>query len=121
VVEANREGLLESAKDVSAGGVAITLAKMSAVSGLGVVAGIRLNDKREIFSETPSRAILEVGSKENLEAVIEMADKLGLKHDIIGKVGGDEFKLNGVSMNMDKLTDIYFNRFKSVVEADYSI
>ncbi len=53
VIEANREGLLVSAKDVSAGGVAITLAKMSAVSGLGVVAGIRLSDKREIFSETP--------------------------------------------------------------------
>ncbi len=121
VIEANREGLLVSAKDVSAGGVAITLAKMSAVSGLGVVAGIRLSDKREIFSETPTRAIVEVNSKENLEEVIKMADELGLKHDIIGKVGGDKFKLNDVSIDMEKLTDIYFNTFKRVVEQDYSI
>ncbi len=85
------------------------------------MAGIRLSDKREIFSETPTRAIVEVNSKENLEEVIKMADELGLKHDIIGKVGGDKFKLNDVSIDMEKLTDIYFNTFKRVVEQDYSI
>jgi len=37
-----------------------------------------------------------------------MADELGLKHDIIGKVGGDKFKLNDVSIDMEKLTDMIF-------------
>ncbi len=118
VIEANKKGLLESAKDLSSGGLAIALAKMSAVSGRGVVAGIRLEDKRSIFDESQSRAILEVSSKENLEAVIEMAHGLGLKTDIIGKVGGDVVKINDVEMSLEKLQSIYFNSFKAVVEQD---
>ena len=121
IIEANKKGLICSAKDIGVGGIAIALAKMSAVSGLGMVAGIRLNDKREIFSETPSRAIVEVNSKEHLEEVIKLADELELKHDIIGKIGGDKFKLNNISMDIKELTDIYFNTFKKVVEMDYSI
>jgi phosphoribosylformylglycinamidine synthase len=118
VIEANKKGLLESAKDLSSGGLAIALAKMSALSGLGVVAGIRVNDKRDIFEESQSRAVLELSSKENLETVIEMAKKLGLKTDIIGKVGGDIVKVNDVEIELNTLRDIYFNSFKKVVEQD---
>ena len=118
VINANKKGLLCSAKDLNLGGLAITLAKMSAVSGLGVVAGVRVEDKRAIFSETQSRAILEVNSKENLETVIDMARELGLKVDIIGKVGGNIFKLNDIDMDLKKLKDIYFNSFKKVIEQD---
>ncbi|MBU1668321.1 phosphoribosylformylglycinamidine synthase subunit PurL [bacterium] len=118
VIEANKKGLLESAKDLSSGGIAIALAKMAAVSSRGVVAGIRLEDKRSLFDESQSRAILEVSSKENLEAVIEMAQGLGLKTDIIGKVGGDVVKINDVEMKLETLKSIYFNSFKEVVEQD---
>ena len=118
VIEANKKGLLCSAKDVSSGGIAITLAKMSAVSGKGVIAGIRLDDKRDIFEESQSRAILEVSSKENLEAVIKMAKDLGLKSDIIGKIGGDIVKINDIEIELKKLRKIYFNSFKEVVEQD---
>ncbi len=118
VIEANKKGLLCSAKDLSSGGIAITLAKMSAVSGKGVVAGIRLEDKRDIFEESQSRAILEVSSKENLEAVIEMAKGLGLKTDIIGKIGGDTVKINDIEIELEKLRKVYFNNFKRVVEQD---
>ena len=118
VIEANKKGLLESAKDLSSGGLAIALAKMSAVSGRGVIAGIRLEDKRSLFDESQSRAILEVSSKENLEAVIGMAHGLGLKTDIIGKVGGDIVKINDVEMKLERLKSIYFQSFKGVVEQD---
>ncbi len=118
VIEANKKGLLCSAKDLSSGGIAIALAKMSAVSGKGVIAGIRLDDKRNIFDESQSRAILEVGSKENLEALIEMAHDLGLKTDIIGKVGGDVIKINDIEIELENLREIYFNSFKRVVEQD---
>jgi len=118
VIEANRKGLLCSAKDLSSGGLAIALAKMSAISGLGVIAGVRVEDKRAIFDESQSRAILEVNSKENLEAVINMAKELDLKVDIIGKIGGDLFKLNDIKMEINQLQSIYFNSFKKVVEQD---
>ena len=118
VIDANEKGLIASAKDLSSGGIAIALAKMSAVSGHGVVAGIRLDDKRYIFDESQSRAILEVTSKENLEKVLAMAKELGLSTDIIGKVTGDVFKVNDIEMSLEKLSEIYFNRFKEVVEQD---
>jgi len=91
---------------------------MSAVSGKGVTVGIRVGDERAIFEESQSRAILEVNSKENLETVIEMAKELGLKTDIIGKVGGDRFKINSVEMSLDNLKEVYFKSFKEVVEQD---
>jgi phosphoribosylformylglycinamidine synthase len=118
VIDANEQCLLASAKDLSSGGLAIALAKMAAVSGRGVVAGIRLDDKRSLFDESQSRAILEVSSKENLDKVIEMAKSLGLSTDIIGKVGGDVVKVNDVEMNLEKLQAIYFGKFKEVVEQD---
>ncbi len=118
VIEANRQDLLSSAKDLSSGGLAIALAKMSAVSGKGVIVGIRVPDERAIFSESQSRAILEVNSKENLEAVIAMGKKMGLKTDIIGKVGGDSIKINSVEMSVKELERVYFKSFKEVVEQD---
>jgi phosphoribosylformylglycinamidine synthase len=118
VIDANAKGLLESAKDLSSGGIAITLAKMAAVSGRGVVAGIRLEDKRAIFDESQSRAILEVSSKENMELVLTMAKGLGLSTDIIGKVGGDVVKINDVEMKLESVKATYFKSFKEVVEQD---
>lgn len=118
VIDANEQCLLASAKDLSSGGIAIALAKMAAVSGRGVVAGVRMNDRRGIFEESQSRAILEVSSKENLDKVLAMAKELGLKTDIIGKVGGEVVKINDITMTVEKLQGIYFSRFKEVVEQD---
>ena len=118
VIDANEQCLLASAKDLSSGGIAIALAKMAAVSGRGVVAGIRLDDKRNIFDESQSRAILEVSSKENLEAVLAMAKELGLSTDLIGKVTGDVIKMNDIEMNVKKVQEIYFGKFKEVIEQD---
>ena len=118
VIDANAKGLLESAKDLSSGGIAITLAKMAAVSSRGVVAGIRLEDKRSIFEESQSRAILEVSSKENMEAVLDMAKELGLSTDIIGKVGGDVVKINDIEMKLDRVKIAYFKSFQEVIEQD---
>jgi phosphoribosylformylglycinamidine synthase len=118
VIDANEKGLLASAKDLSSGGIAIALAKMAAVSGRGVVAGIRLEEKRSIFDESQSRAILEVSSKENMEAVLAMAKELGLSTDIIGKVGGDVVKINDVELTLESVKATYFKSFKEVVEQD---
>ncbi len=118
VIEANRQGLICSAKDLSSGGIAIALAKMAALSGRGVVVGIRLKDKRYIFDESQSRAILEVNSEENLEAVISMAKELGLTTDIIGKITGSIVKINDIKISVERLQEIYFGRFKEIVEQD---
>ncbi|HFQ61942.1 MAG TPA: phosphoribosylformylglycinamidine synthase subunit PurL [Epsilonproteobacteria bacterium] len=117
VIEANKKGLLLSAKDVNVGGLAIALSKMAAVSDKGVVTGVRVGNSRDIFDESQSRALLEV-RKENIEAVVAMSEKLGLKADIIGKVGGDTVKMNDVQLPLNKVKDIYFNTFARTIEQD---
>ncbi len=115
VIEANKKGLLSCAKDASSGGVAIALAKMAAVSGLGCDVNMSTFDERDIFAESMSRAIIEVKP----ENCAEFEDMLGsLKCEQIGIVGGDFIKINNVSMSMSQLQDNYFNTFKRVIERD---
>jgi phosphoribosylformylglycinamidine synthase len=117
VIDANTQGLLESAKDVNVGGIAIALAKMAAVGSLGADASVALDDGRWIFDESQSRALLEV-QPQNLESVVQMAQKLGLEIEQIGTVGGDSVTLNDVSLPLEKLKTIYFTHFAEVVEQD---
>ena len=115
VIEANKLGLLACAKDCSSGGAVMALAKMSAVSGLGCNAGMDVSDERDIFSESFSRAIIEV-SPENVKAFEEMASKLPLQK--IGTIGGEHFTCNNVMMGIKELQVNYFDTFASVIEGD---
>ncbi len=117
VIEANKKGLLKSAKDVNVGGVAIALSKMAAVSNKGIVASVDVAKPRDIFDETQSRALLEVNSK-NLVAVVHMAVALGLHVINIGSVGGDKVQVNEVSLPLDTVKDMYFNTFARTIEQD---
>ena len=117
VIEANRAALLESAKDVNVGGIAIALSKMAAVSGLGVEASVRLERGRDLFDESQSRALLEVKA-ENIEAVREMAAALELPLVEIGTVGGEKVRVNEIGMELERLKEIYFGRFTEVIEQD---
>jgi phosphoribosylformylglycinamidine synthase len=117
VIEANKKGLLESAKDVNMGGIAIAVSKMAAVSGKGAEVSVDVGESRNIFEESQSRALLEV-KPENAEAVAKMATDLGLQVEGIGQIGGDRVKVNSVEMPMDQLKKIYFDKFSEVIEQD---
>jgi phosphoribosylformylglycinamidine synthase len=117
VIEANKKGLLRSAKDVNVGGIATALTKMAAVSGLGLEADVNVANSRDIFYESQSRAILEVASSD-LEAVVRMATELGVKVTHIGKVGGEKVRVNNVELSMERVKDIYFNTFANTIEQD---
>ena len=116
VIEDNKKHLLECAKDASSGGVAIALAKMSATSGLGCDVEMSVEDERDIFAESMSRAIIEV-KPENQEAFEATLDE-SMACEKIGTVGGDTIKINDVTMSMAELQDNYFNTFKRVIERD---
>jgi len=115
--EAVHHGLINAAKDVSSGGIAIALAKMSAVSGLGVNVNIALDDPRDIFSESQSRVLIEVTS-EALMSIKSMAKKYELSFKKVGFVGGDKVAVNDVSMDLNTLKDVYFSNFEKIVEQD---
>ncbi len=116
IIEANKKHLLECAKDSSSGGVAIALAKMAATSGLGCDVEVSVSDDRDIFSESMSRAIVEV-KPENCEAFEAMLED-SMSVEKIGTVGGDSVRINDVDISMEKLQDYYFNTFKRVIEQD---
>jgi phosphoribosylformylglycinamidine synthase len=115
VIEANKKGLLEAAKDCSSGGAAIALAKMACVSGKGINAVMNVNDPRDIFAESMSRAIIEV-APENCAAFEAMVGSLDCQK--IGTIGGDAFSFNDVTMRLPEMQNIYYNTFKKVIEGD---
>ena len=117
VIEANRNGLLEAAKDLNVGGLAIAAAKMAAVGGLGAKIEVDLGEEVNIFSESFSRALLEV-KEENIQSVAEMAKERGLKCVVAGRVGGDVLRINDVAIEMGHLKEIYFTTFKRIIEQD---
>jgi phosphoribosylformylglycinamidine synthase len=117
VIEANKQGLLNAAKDVNVGGLAISAAKMAVVGNKGVEIIAPLNDAKDIFSETLSRAIVEV-SYENEEAFENLVSSVGQYCIKIGKVQGDTIIINGVTKSLEDARNIYFNRFKEVIEQD---
>ncbi|MGM0623591.1 MAG: phosphoribosylformylglycinamidine synthase subunit PurL [Campylobacterota bacterium] len=115
VIEANKQKIISAAKDVNIGGIAIALSKMAAVSSIGVDATIKLKQARDIFSESFSRAIIEV---EDAQAFEKLASSKGLAFTKIGKTGGKELQINDISISLEKLQDIYFTTFKKVIEQD---
>lgn len=115
VIEANKKSFLNAAKDVNVGGIAIALAKMAAKSKKGVTAKIALNDAKDIFAESFSRAIVEVNDEAGFEA---MAKTIGLNVAKIGTVGGANFTCNDVSKSVEAICERYFNRFAEVIEQD---
>ncbi|MCX6074368.1 MAG: phosphoribosylformylglycinamidine synthase subunit PurL [Campylobacterales bacterium] len=115
VIDANKQGLLSSAKDCSSGGAAIALAKMACVSGKGIVASMDVSDSRDIFAESMSRAIIEV-APENCAAFEAMLGDL--KSEKIGTIGGELFALNDVKMNLADMQEVYYTTFGKVIEGD---
>lgn len=117
VIEANQKRVLKSAKDINLGGIAIAVAKMAVLGKIGVEVNISLNESKDIFSESLSRAIVEVELKDCL-AFEEIAKKYNLECISIGKTGGNKIIINDIYKELDSVSSIYFNRFKEVIEQD---
>ncbi|CAD7286558.1 phosphoribosylformylglycinamidine synthase subunit PurL [Campylobacter suis] len=115
VIEANKAKILEFANSVGTGGVAMSLAKMSAISGVGVKAKCEFGYERWVFDESFSRAIVGVKDEAKFS---ELADKFGLKIKKIGVTGGENFEIDGVKMSLKDMSEIYFNEFAKVIKQD---
>jgi phosphoribosylformylglycinamidine synthase II len=108
---------IESAKSIGTGGIAIALYKTACVSNKGCEVKVKLNDKKDIFSETISRAIVEI-APENADKFEEEAKNIGIFIEKIGKIGSDKIKINDIEFDLEKAKNIYFNRFKNIMKND---
>ena len=115
VIEANKSGALEFANSVGVGGVAITLAKMACLSGLGAECKFDVKKPNFIFDESFSRAIVGVKDEAKFDS---LAAKHGVKFEKIGSVGGDKFKLNDIEEKLSDVSEVYFNKFAAIIRQE---
>ena len=115
VIEANKSGAIEFANSVGVGGVAITLAKMACLSGLGAECKFDVKKPNFIFDESFSRAIVGVKDEAKFES---LAAKHGVKFEKIGSVGGDKFKLNDIEEKLSDVSEVYFNKFAAIIRQE---
>ena len=115
VIEANKSGALEFANSVGVGGVAITLAKMACLSGLGAECKFDVKKPNFIFDESFSRAIVGVKDEAKFES---LSAKHGVKFEKIGSVGGDKFKLNDIDEKLSEVSEVYFSEFAEIIKQE---
>ena len=115
VIEANKSGALEFANSVGVGGVAITLAKMACLSGLGAECKFDVKKPNFIFDESFSRAIVGVKDEAKFES---LSAKHSVKFEKIGSVGGDKFKLNDIDEKLSEVSEVYFSEFAEIIKQE---
>ncbi len=105
-----RRGLINSAHDVSDGGLAVALAECSLSKPDGIVgATVNLEDEMRadalLFGESPSRILISV-APENVDQILTISKGLGAAAVKIGVVGGPKLNINdGISVDLSELYD----------------
>ncbi|HEG2581095.1 TPA: phosphoribosylformylglycinamidine synthase subunit PurL [Campylobacter lari] len=108
LLKANEAKLLDCANSIGIGGLAITLAKMSAKANLGIEVKTNFEDKSFIFEESPTRVIVGV---KNEEKFIKFANEIGVKFTKLGNLNEKDFILDDIKISLAKLQTIYFDKF----------
>ncbi|AJD03109.1 phosphoribosylformylglycinamidine synthase PurLQS, PurL subunit [Campylobacter lari CCUG 22395] len=108
LLKANEAKLLDCANSIGIGGLAITLAKMSAKANLGIEVKTDFEDKSFIFEESPTRVIVGV---KNEEKFIKFANEMGTKFTKLGNLNEKDFILDDIKISLAKLQTIYFDKF----------
>jgi len=117
------EGALQSAHDVSDGGLAVTLAESCFASeGLSARVSLRSQepDEAALFGERGARVAVSVTSA-NLARVLSVAAQYGVAASEVGRVARGEFRieLNGravVSSTVPSLADAWANSLERLLQ-----
>jgi len=117
IYEANDKSILSSAKECSSGGIAINIAKMSAISSIGVDISLNLNNPYDIFSENQSAMIVCV-SDDMENTFLEEIKPYNLSQQKIGQTNNsNKVIINDITITMDKLKERYFEGFTNLIQS----
>lgn len=110
LLEIIRRGLVQSAQDISEGGLCIALAECCLNSG-EIGAKIELPETLtpgiELFSEDPSRAVISCRSDVTKD-ILDLASKMNITAKTIGKTGGEHFTIKNLfEMKLQTLREAY--------------
>jgi len=105
-LEAASRRIIESAHDVSEGGLAVCLAECSFLSPKKIGFSLDLQDEIRydalLFGETQSRIVVST-KKQNIQKLLSLAKKRKVKATVLGKTGGERIK---ISRDEQKIIDI---------------
>ena len=117
-----KSGIVKSAHDCSEGGLAVALAESCVTSGNNMILGaeIKLQENlREdalLFGETQSRIILSLEEKD-LPQFEKLVKEYDIDYAIIGKVGGENIKINNwINLSVQKIKEKFYNSISEIME-----
>ena len=118
-------GLVESAKDCSEGGLAVTLAKCSFQNGVGARVDLSSNDlvpEFALFGEDASRVLISC-DPQNVQRIQQMAVQYGLSAETIGSTVADklEIQINGataITASISELQDIWEHALEQALHTE---
>ncbi|MFA9432648.1 phosphoribosylformylglycinamidine synthase subunit PurL [Egicoccus sp. AB-alg2] len=116
---AARERLLQTAHDVSAGGLLVTLAESCVAGAVGVEVAVDpdLDPAQALFSESPGRVVVTVTSR-NVRAFAQLCADAEVPLTDIGTVGGDALVVRGlVDVTLDDLEAAHLHGLGDVLDA----
>lgn len=121
VLKLIEEGLINSAHDISDGGLAVALAE-SCVINRGNPIGCDINFKYtgrkdfQLFAETQSSIILSC-DKANIKKITEIAKEFEMDFENIGETKGNRVKINtDIDIALREIDNAYFNSLSRIME-----
>ncbi|MBM4388737.1 MAG: phosphoribosylformylglycinamidine synthase II, partial [Deltaproteobacteria bacterium] len=121
LVASIREGLLESAHDVSEGGLAVTLAECSLYGGGKIGFSVEIarpaeNAVENLFGEGPSRVVISFEKKKSA-SLLSLAEKYDIPLKTIGQTGGDMITIKPFAdVQLIKAFDAWANGFTETLK-----
>jgi phosphoribosylformylglycinamidine synthase len=113
-------GLINSAHDISDGGLAVALAEaclMNRENQIGCEIDIKMSIRKDLalFSESQSRIIISCG-KDSTKEVIKEIDKSKVHYEIAGKVKGNKLIVNDIiDIDIKTINESYFNTIQKIM------
>jgi phosphoribosylformylglycinamidine synthase len=112
----NDSKLITASKECSSGGIAINIAKMSAISGIGADITVDIKNNYDIFAENQSAMIICV-NKINKDEVQSKLKNCNLNYQEIGQTNNkNNLQINDININIKELQELYFNSFKKEMQ-----
>lgn len=119
LLAAIKEGLVNSAHDISDGGLVVTLAESCITGDCGAeidLAGIKgLTNTQRLFSESNSRIIISCNNS-NLKKIEELLSKNSLPFIELGQATGKNLVIDDIiDLPLNKLKDVYLNSLERAI------
>lgn len=119
------DGMLQSAHDISEGGVLTALAEcciLNKEQQIGAMVTLPVEGREDIafFSESQSRVIISI-QEQNRSAAEAIMTESGFPFRLLGKTGGESLTVNGnYSFSLAMLSDIYYHTIERIMNEQNS-